>query len=200
MGQSRCIRCRRWLRTGNHQRKRVKQLGATVMILGSRSKELPFEIGQCAVFSVYLFDFKFSKVLKHRSVLHDGYLVERDVCDGGTVYVHTNAGSPDSHGRHRHEFSLSEMEQEQIAEQCWRKWPVIDQFNFLPVIHQREFQLPSLFPTFDSMSEGDPSMGQVVLGRIVVRRSQQASWNCGAGEFGQMKMVINRQFDFTLDF
>jgi len=26
------------------------------------------------------------------------------------------------------------------------------------------------------------------------------SWNCSAGEFGQMKMVINRQFDFTLDF
>jgi hypothetical protein len=33
------------------------------MILGSRSTELPFEIGQCAVLSIDLFDFEFSKAL-----------------------------------------------------------------------------------------------------------------------------------------
>jgi hypothetical protein len=37
-----------------------------------------------------------------------------------------NACPPDSQGCHRHEFSLSEMEQEQIAEQYWWKWLVID--------------------------------------------------------------------------
>jgi hypothetical protein len=138
------------------------------MILGSRSAELPFEVWQCAVLAVHLLDFKLSKALKHRSVLHDGHLVERDVCDRGTVYVHMNAGPPDSQGRHRQEFPLSEMEQEQIAEQCRWKWPVIDQFNFLPIIYQWEFQLPGLLPTLDSMAESDPSMGEVVLGSIEV--------------------------------
>jgi hypothetical protein len=184
---------------GNRQRKCAKQLGVSIMILGSRSAELLFEIWQCAVLAVHLLDFKFSKALKHRSVLHDGHLVERDVGDRGTVYVHMNAGPPDSQGRHRHEFPLSKMEQEQIAKQCRWKWPAIDQFNFLPIIHQREFQLPSLFPTLDSMAKGDPRMGQIVPGSIEVGRDQQASWNCCAREFGETKSVIDRQFDFTLD-
>jgi hypothetical protein len=138
------------------------------MILGSRSTELPFEVGQCAVLAVHLLDFKFSKALKHRSVLHDGHLVERDVCDRGTVYVDMNACPPDSQGRYRHEFPLSEMEQKQIAKQCWWKWPAIDQFHFLPVLRQREFQLPGLFPMFDSMAKGDPCMGKIVSGGIEV--------------------------------
>jgi hypothetical protein len=138
------------------------------MILGSRSAELPFEVGQCAVLSIDLLDFKFSKTLNDRSILYDGHLVERDVCDRGTVYVDMNAGPPDSQGCHRHELSLSEMEQEQIAEQYRWKWLAIDQFHFLSVLRQREFQLPGLFATLDSMAEGDPSMGEVVLGSIEV--------------------------------
>ena len=103
------IRCRLWLRTRGYQRQRAKELGASVMIFGSRSTELPFEVGQCAVLPVHLFDFEFAKALKDRSVLHDGYVVERDVRDRGMVHVHTDAGSPDSQGRHRHELPLSEM-------------------------------------------------------------------------------------------
>jgi hypothetical protein len=138
------------------------------MILGSRSAELLLELGQCAVLSIDLLDFKFSKTLKDRSVLYDGHLIERDVCDRGMVYVHTNAGPPDPQGCHRHEFPLSEMEQEQIPE--YGRWnsPAIDQFNFLPVLHQWELQLPGLFPTLDSMADGDPGMSEVVLGSIEV--------------------------------
>ena len=57
------------------------------MIFGSRSTELPFEVGQCAVLPIHLFDFEFSKALKDRSVLHDRHVVERDVCDRGMVHV-----------------------------------------------------------------------------------------------------------------
>ena len=45
----RCIRCRLWLRTGSHQGKRANELGASVMIFGTRLTELFFEVGQCAV-------------------------------------------------------------------------------------------------------------------------------------------------------
>ena len=169
------------------------------MIFGSRSTELPFEVGQCAVLPIHLFDFEFSKALKDRSVLHDRHVVERDVCDRGMVHSHANARPPDSQGRHRHEFPLSEMEKEQIAEH--RRWNrlAIDQLNFLSVLHQSEFQLPGLFPALDSMAQGDPSVGQVILGGVVVGRGQPASWKRGAGELGQTEMVTDSQFDFTLD-
>ena len=67
-----------------------------------------------------------------------------------------------------HEPPPSEMEKEQIAKRCRWNRPAIDHLNFLPVLHQREFQLPGLFPALDSMAEGDPSVGQVVLGGVVV--------------------------------
>ena len=60
------------------------------------------------------------------------------------------------------------MEKEQIAKHCRWNRPAIDHLNFLPVLHQREFQLPGLFPALDSMAEGDPCVGQVVLGSVVV--------------------------------
>src|SRR5512141_2345729 len=110
------IRCRLWLRTGSHQGKRAKEFGASVMISGSCSTELPFDVGQCAVLSIHLFDFEFSKALKDRSLLHDGHVVERDVCDRGVVHAHTDARPLDSQGRYRQELALSEMEKEQIAE------------------------------------------------------------------------------------
>ena len=71
---------------------------------------------------------------------------------------------------------------EQIAEH--RRWNglAIDQLNFLTVLHQSEFQLPGLFPALDSMAEGDPSMGQVVLGGVIVGRGQQPSRQRSAGE------------------
>jgi hypothetical protein len=91
------------------------------------------------------------------------------------------------------------MEKEQIAKRCRWNGLVIDQLNFLPVLHQREFQLPGPFPGLDSMAEGDPRVGQVVLGAVVVGRDKQPSRQWGAGELGQAEMVIDRQFDFTLD-
>src|SRR6185295_9068106 len=84
----RCIRCRLWSRTGSHQGKRANKLGASVMIFGSRSTELPFEVGQCTVLPVYLLDFEFAKALKDRSILHDRHMVERDVCDRDIVHAH----------------------------------------------------------------------------------------------------------------
>jgi hypothetical protein len=138
------------------------------MIFGSRSTELPFEVGQCAVHPVYLFDFEFTKALKDRSVLHDGHMVKRDVCDRDIVHAHPDTSPPDSQGGHRHEWSLSEMEEQQIAEQCWWHRLAIDQLNFLPVLHQSEFQLPGLFSALDPMAQSDPSVGQVMLGRVVV--------------------------------
>ena len=68
------------------------------MIFGSRSTELPFKIWQGAVRPIHLLDFEFSKVLKHRSVLHDRHVVERDVCDRIMVQAHANACSPDPQG------------------------------------------------------------------------------------------------------
>jgi hypothetical protein len=169
------------------------------MIFGSRSTELPFEVGQCAILPIHLFDFQFAKALKDRSVLHDRYVVERDVCDRDIVHSHADARPPDSQGRHRHEVPLSEMEKEQIAEQCRWNRLTTNQLNLLPVLHQSEFQLPGLFPPLDSMAQGDPSVGQVVLGSVVVGRGQQASWKWDARERGQAEMIINRQFDFTFD-
>src|SRR5713226_4252449 len=119
------------------------------MIFGSRSTELPFEVGQWAVLPIYLFDFEFSKALKYRSVLHDGHVVERDVCDRGIVHAHADARAPDAQDRHRHELPLSEMEEKQIVERCRWNRPAIDHLDFLAVLHQREFQLPGLFPALD---------------------------------------------------
>jgi len=82
------------------------------MIFGSRSTELPFEVEQCTVLPIHLFDFKFSKPLKYRSVLHDGHVVERDVCDIDLIRAHADARPPDTQGRHRQESSPSEMEKE----------------------------------------------------------------------------------------
>jgi hypothetical protein len=109
------------------------------MIFGSRSTELPLEIWQCAIQSVYLFDFEFSKALKDRSVLHDGHMVKRDVCDRDIVHPRADARPPDSQGGHRRELSLPEKEEQQIAEE-WR-WNrlAIDQLNFLAILHQSEF-------------------------------------------------------------
>jgi hypothetical protein len=87
------------------------------------------------------------------------------------VHAHTDAGSPDSQGRDRHEFSLSEREKEQIVEHRWWMRLAIDQLNFLPILHQGKFQLPGLFPALNSMAEGDSRMGQVVLGGVVISRS-----------------------------
>ena len=61
------------------------------MIVGSRSTELAFEVGQCTVLPVQLFDFEFAKALKDRSVLHDRHVVERDVCDRDIVNPHVDA-------------------------------------------------------------------------------------------------------------
>jgi hypothetical protein len=66
------------------------------MIFGSRSTELLLEIGQCAISSVHLFDFKFSKALDCLSVFHDGDMVEHDVCDRDMVYAYPHTGPPDS--------------------------------------------------------------------------------------------------------
>ena len=82
------------------------------MIFGSRSTELSFEFGQRAVLPIYLFDFQFSEALEDRSVLQDGHLIERDICDRGMVYAHTDTGPPDSQGRDRHKLPLSEVEKE----------------------------------------------------------------------------------------
>jgi hypothetical protein len=138
------------------------------MIFSSGSTELPFEVGQCAVLPIHLFDFEFSKTLKDRSVFHDRHLVERDICDGRMVHAHTDSRPPDSQGCHRHEWPLSDMKKKKISERSRWNRLVIDQLNFLTVLHQREFQLPGLLPALDSMAEGNPSMGQVVLGSIVV--------------------------------
>src|SRR4029077_11940253 len=129
------------------------------MIFGSRSTELPFEVWQRAVLPIHLFDFEFAKTLKDGSVLDDRNVVERDVCDRNIVHAHTDARSPDSQGRHRHERSLSKVEEQQIAEH--RRWSrlAIYQLNFLAVLHQSEFQLPGLFPALDSMAQGDSSVG-----------------------------------------
>ena len=97
-------------------------------------------------------------------------MVERDVCDRDIVPAHPDARPPNAQGRHRHELLLSEMEKEQIVERCRWNRLAIDHLNFLPVLHQREFQLPGLFPALDSMAEGDPSVGQVVLGGVIVGR------------------------------
>src|SRR5262249_11336146 len=133
------IRCRLWLRTGSDQGKRANKLRASVMIFGSCSTELPFEIRQCVVLPIHLFDFEFSKALKDRSVLHDRHMVKRDVCDRDIVHSHADARPPDSQSRHRRELSLPEMEEQEIAEQ-WR-WSrlAIDQLNFLAILHQSEF-------------------------------------------------------------
>ena len=88
------------------------------MIFGSRSTELLFEVRQAAVLPIHLFDFEFSKALKHRSVLHDRHMVERDICDRGIVYAHADARAPNPQGRDRHEPTPSEMEKEQFAERC----------------------------------------------------------------------------------
>ncbi len=169
------------------------------MIFGSRSTELLLEIGQCAVLPIHLFDFEFSKALKDCSVLHNRYVVECDVCDRDIVHSHADTRPPDSQSRHRHELPLSEMEEQQIAEQ--RRWNrlAIDQLNFLPVLHQSELQLPGLFPALDSIAQGDSSVCQVILGSVVVSRGQPPSWNRGAGELGQTEMVTDSQFDFPLD-
>ena len=169
------------------------------MIFSSRSTELPFEVGQRAVLPIHLFDFELSKSLEHRSVLHDRHLVECDVCDRSMVHAHADARAPDSQGRHRHEPPPSEMKKKQIAERCRWNRLAIDHLNFLPVLHQGEFQLPGLFSALDSMAKGDPRVGQVVLGSIVVGRGQQTSRQKDAGKRGQAEIGIDGQFDFTLD-
>ena len=45
------------------------------MIFGSRSTELPFEVGQCAILPIHLFDFQFAKALKDRSDARTDYEV-----------------------------------------------------------------------------------------------------------------------------
>jgi hypothetical protein len=162
------------------------------MIAGSRSTKLPFELGECARRPIHLFDFEFSKALKDRSTFHDGHVINRHVCDRGMAHAHTDAGTPDSQGGHRHELSRSERKKERIAEDGRWSRLSIDQLNFLPVLHQREFQLPGLFPALGSMAEGNPSMGQVVLGGVVIGRGQPSSWNRGARKCRQTKMVIDR--------
>ena len=169
------------------------------MIAGSRLTELPFKVWERAVLPVHLFDFEFSEALKGRSVLHDRHVVERDLCDRGMVYAHTDTCPPDSQSRDRHKLPLSEGEKKQVAKDCRWNRLAIDQLNFLPVLHQREFQLPGLFPTLNSMAEGNSRMGQVVLEGVVIGRGQQTSRKRDAGEFGQTEMVIDRQFDFTFD-
>jgi hypothetical protein len=169
------------------------------MIFSSRPTELPFEIRQCVVLPIHLFDFQFSKALKDRSVLHDGHMVERDVCDRAIVHAHADARPPDSQGRYRHEWPLSEMEEQQIAEQWWWSRLAIDQLNFLAILHQGEFQLPGLFPALDPMAQSDPSVGQVILSGVVVGRGQPASWKRGAGELGETETVTDSQLDFTFD-
>ena len=161
MSHHRCIRCGRRLRSRSGQRKRAKELGVSVMIGSSRSTELPFDVRQRAVLPIDPFDLEFPKALKHRSVLYDGHLVERDICDGGMVHAHTDAGSPDSQGRDWHELPLSKREKEQIAKHRWWKRLAIDQLNFLPVLHQGKFQLPGLFPALDSMPKCHPCAGQI---------------------------------------
>jgi hypothetical protein len=52
----------------------------------------------------------------------------------------------------------TQLENEQIPEQSRWSGLIVSKFNFLPVLHQRKFQLPGLFPTLDSMAKGDPLM------------------------------------------
>jgi hypothetical protein len=49
------------------------------------------------------------------------------------------------------------------------------------------------------MAEGDPRVGQVVLGGVVVGRGQQTSRQGNAGKRGQAETGIDGQLDFTLD-
>lgn len=130
MSQSRRIRYWRWLRPSSYQRKRTKELGASVMIFGSRSTELPFDVRQRAVLPIDPFDFEFSKALKHGAIFHNGHLVEHDMCDRGTVHAHTDASPQDSQGRDWYELPLSKREKERIAKHRWWKWLAIDQLKF----------------------------------------------------------------------
>jgi hypothetical protein len=138
------------------------------MIFGARSTELLFKVWQRALISIHLLNFKFSKSPKHCSVLYNRHVIECDVCDRGIVDAQADTCTPDSQGRHRHEPPSPEMEKEQIAERGRWTRLAIDEFNFLPVLQEGKFQLPSLFPAFDSMTESDPRLSQVVLGSIVV--------------------------------
>jgi hypothetical protein len=133
------------------------------MIFGARSTELLFKVWQRAVISIHLFNLELSKTVRHRSILEDRHVIERDIRDRSIVHAHTDTGPPNSQGRHRHEPPSPEMEKEQITECCRWTRLAIDYFNFLPVLQQGKFQLPRLFPAFDSMTEGDPRLSQVVL-------------------------------------
>ncbi len=82
------------------------------MILGTRVTELLFEVGQYAVLPIHVFDFEFSKALKHGSVFHNRYVIERDICDSDIVRVHPDTRPPDPQGCHRFEPPLSEVEKE----------------------------------------------------------------------------------------
>src|SRR6185436_20921795 len=88
------IRCRRRLKIWRWQGKRAKELGAPVMIFGARSTEQLFKVRQCTVIPMHLFNFKFSKPPKHRSILDNRHVIECDVCDRNVVHAHADTGPP----------------------------------------------------------------------------------------------------------
>jgi hypothetical protein len=90
----RCIRCRRRLKTWRWQGKRAKELGAPVMIFGTRSTELLLKVWQRAVIPIHLFDLQFAKTMKHRSILEDRHVIECDVCERNIVPAYANTGPP----------------------------------------------------------------------------------------------------------
>jgi hypothetical protein len=91
------------------------------------------------------------------------------------------------------------MENEQIAKRQRRKRMPVDNLDFLPVVAQRNFELPGFFPPFDSMAEGDPCVCQIMRHSVIVGGDEQPSGERSAGEMGQAELRIDAQLDFTFD-
>ena len=156
-----------------------------------------FEGTKGSLLALPLFDFQLTKALDHAAVFYHGHVVEYHLGQWPTTIEYQDTCSPDAQGYDRHQVSMAQVEHQQLAQGLW--WIGLDRSHFylLPIVVQRKFQLPGLFPPVDPMAKGHPRMGQVVSCGVVIDGDQLPSGERRAGQPRQAEIGSHGELQFA---
>jgi hypothetical protein len=129
------------------------------MIRSSGFAHVPLDGAQRGLITLSLFDLEFTKSLDDRAILDDRDMIDRELGDGRSVLTHHKAASPHAQCHDWPHFPIPKLENQCLEECGWWVCLGTNLLYFLPILPQRNLELPGLLPPFDSVTESDPRMG-----------------------------------------
>lgn len=92
---------------------------------------------------------------------------------------------------------MAKMEHQQLAQGIWWIGLGAGHFYLLPIIAQRNLQLPGLLPPFDSIAQGDPCVGQIIGRGVVIGGDHQLPRQRHPGQPRQTEIRCDGQLPFA---